>query len=245
MERRALGLAAALLLLAGCTTVVEAEPVVVERLPNPSIYSAPANMEDLVYRATQVTYRIKCFGSSGTGIGVTSTRNGVTSSFIVTNHHVIADCLDGKEVTVTDNYSYQFTAEVIASKLTEGRYETRTKAQDIALLKPNTETFQTIDDYSYANPIGSWVMVAGYPRVSDAGPSLVVTTGIISSKIEPFGFLTTAAINPGSSGSMVMNSRGEVIGFVYAGHDENVLNDAGMFLPLSRLAELLNEIQDQ
>ena len=131
------------------------------------------------------------------------------------------------------------------SQYVEGGYSPKQRATDLALLQPNVESFQTISDYSYAYQLGSWVMVAGFPDISSAVKSMVITTGVISSKAEPFGFTTTADISPGSSGSMVMNSRGEVIGVVYASYEIDQVSSTGMFLPLTRVAKLLNEYQSQ
>jgi S1-C subfamily serine protease len=86
-------------------------------------------------------------------------------------------------------------------------------------------------------------MVSGYPGIGSDYDSIVLTTGIISSNAGLLGYTTTAAINPGSSGSMVMNSRGQVIGIVYAGYEENFLNDNGFFLPLNRLYSLISQLQ--
>jgi len=245
VERRALGLVVAALLLTSCTTVVESEPIVVERTPIPSLYSAPADMVDHVYRVEEVLYQVLCGDSEGSGFGMTSKRDGVESSFIVTNYHLVEQCLDGQEITVVDTYYNTFTAEVMIAKNVDGGYSPKQRATDLALLQPNVETFQTISDYSYAYQLGSWVMVAGFPDVSNAVKSMVITTGVISSKAEPFGFTTTAATSPGSSGSMVMNSRGEVIGVVYASYEIDQVSSTGIFLPLTRVAELLNEYQSQ
>ena len=243
MERRTLGLLASVLLLSGCSTAVEPDPVVVERLPVQGLYNAPADMADHVYRAEQVTYQIICGDTAGSGFGMTSKRDGVELDFIVTNYHVVEQCLDGQEITVLDSYYYEFTAEVISFAYSKGSYEPPERANDLALLHPNVETFQTISDYSYAQHLGSWVMVAGFPEISNAVKSMVITTGVISSKAEPFGFTMTAGISPGSSGSMVMNSRGEVIGVVFASYENDPANGTSMFLPLTRVAELLNDYE--
>ena len=56
MERRTLGLLASVLLLSGCSTADEPNPVVVERLPVQGLYNAPADMADHVYRANSFDF---------------------------------------------------------------------------------------------------------------------------------------------------------------------------------------------
>jgi S1-C subfamily serine protease len=145
---------------------------------------------------------------------MSSKRDGVEFDFIVTNYHVVEQCLDGKEITVLDSYYNDFTAEVISVAYSEGSYAPSERANDLALLQPNVEIFQTISDYSYAQHLGSWVTAVGFPEISNAVKSMVMTTGVIPSRAEPVGYTTTAVINPGSSGSMLTNARGEVIGVV-------------------------------
>jgi S1-C subfamily serine protease len=184
-----------------------------------------------------------CGDTLGSGFGLTSRRDGAELNFIVTNDHIVEQCLDGQNITVLDSYYEDFTAEVISFAYSKGSYAPPEWANDLALLQPNLETFQTISEYSYAHHLGSWVMVAGFSEISNAVKSRVITTGVISSKAEPFGFTTTAVINPCSSGSMVMHARGEVIGVVYASYEPDKANSNGMFLPLTKVAELLNDYE--
>lgn len=176
---------------------------------------------------------------------MTSKRNGVELDFIVTSYHVVKQCLDGQEITVLDSYYDEFIAEIISFANSKGSYAPPERANDLALLQPNVETLQTISDYSYAQHLGSWVMVAGFPEISNAVKSMVITTGVISSKAEPFGYTTTANISPGSSGSMVVNSRGEVIVVLFASYEADQANRTSMFLPLTRVAELLNDYESE
>ena len=78
-----------------------------------------------------------------------------------------------------DSYYDEFTAVVISYAYREGCYAPAEKANDLALLQPSVETFQTMSDYSYAYYLGSWVMVAGFPEISNAVKSMVITTGVI------------------------------------------------------------------
>ena len=200
-------------------------------------------MEELVDLAVAASYQIECGQGTGSGWGVTLNQGQEEVSFIVTNSHVVEECLDQGSVTVWDSNDFDFTAEIISHQSVDHDPDSETWEQDLALLEPSIKGYRTIRDLASNYQLGSWVMVSGYPGIGSDYDSIVLTTGIISSDAGLLGYTTTAAINPGSSGSMVMNSRGQVIGIVYAGYEENFLNDNGFFLPLNRLYSLISQLQ--
>ena len=245
MERRALGLFALVLILAGCSSPQEQPPneQITEPVPTSlaNLYQTPEDLDRLVELAERVSYQIFCGEGGGSGWGISHTNFEGTAKYIVTNHHVIRECLEGQEIKVWDSEGSDFTATVVIAKDRDSDWKTEVTGQDLALLMPSIDRFETISDLSYQYSLGAWVMTAGYPDINDYY-SFVITTGNISSDSKVDGYNTTAAVNLGSSGSLVMNARGQVIGTVYAGYDQATLNDNGLFLPLNRLDELFIEL---
>jgi hypothetical protein len=119
-------------------------------------------------------------------------------SLVVTNHHVIEDCLTSKSVILVLNNKVSLPGTIVSWS----------KYDDIAGVAVKT----TIPELQWvgSNPKqGWWVGVLGSPL----GVSGILTTGIISST-NSIGsrFTFTAAINPGNSGGPVFDSTGRVLG---------------------------------
>ena len=130
-------------------------------------------------------------------------------SYIVTNHHVIADA---KQIQITTPQGKRFNAKVIGSDAT----------MDIAVLRPEGNGFDlaplTLGDSDQAM-IGEWAIALGNPE----GLQNSVTVGVVSalhrSIRKPDGngnfrdlIQTDAAINPGNSGGPLVDATGKVIG---------------------------------
>lgn len=139
--------------------------------------------------------------SSGSGVIVSS------DGYIVTNNHVIENA-EVIEVVMNNKKSY------------EGKVIGRDATTDIALLKIEETglpylTYGNSDDLR----IGEWVLAIGNPF----NLTSTVTAGIVSAKarnidansgnqvIESY-IQTDAAVNPGSSGGALVNSKGELVG---------------------------------
>jgi S1-C subfamily serine protease len=246
-RRRALALAVALLLLAGCTqpaieqAEVEASQTVA---PYQDLFDPPANLSALVDKVSLATYIVDCGRGHGSGWGLTLQWRGATRSFIVTNHHVVAKCLAGKsELTIIDRELNEFSGKVVVAKDREPDFEKDLVRQDLALIEPDVAEFSTLDSLvSGGYPIGSWVMTSSNPGLEDHYYTPAITYGNIAADSVLDGYVITAAVNPGSSGGVVVNSRGEVLGTIWGGNDQSELNDAGYFLPMSNLWSLMGEL---
>jgi S1-C subfamily serine protease len=175
------------------------------------LFQTPQNLEDLVIEARKATVTIYCDRSSGSGWGIDladipdSTEDDDLPYEIVTNFHVIEDCLDTKWVTFSigeEDETYQAFI-----------WGWEGDDADIALLITDKEV-PTLVPTSVSPEIGHWVMAVGSPGVvlKDDGRLLGnVTFGNVTNT---FGttVVTDAAINFGNSGGPLVNSRGEVVG---------------------------------
>lgn len=156
------------------------------------------------------------------------------SGIILTSAHVIDI---GKTVVVTMNNGQNYTAKVL-KHLGENK--------DIALLK--IETNQNLKTVKLGNSekikVGEKVLAIGNPF----GFSGTLTQGIISridyakNRIQ-----TDAAINPGSSGGPLLNTKGEIIGINQAIYnpDNNISNiGIGFATPINLVKEYLKENEE-
>ena len=176
-----------------------------------SLVSAPSSQPtDLVSLAAQTTKSVVTV-LCGTGIGsgwsinvglsVANISNGY-KSYIISNHHVIDDCINSRFVTLVLSDQTRVSGYVYSWD----------EANDVAGILTSKEIAPL--NWRGANPQqGWWVGIIGSPL----GFPGVLTSGIVSS-VNNSTFLgtTTAAINPGNSGGPVFDRSGRVIGLATA-----------------------------
>ena len=152
---------------------------------------------------------LKSGGASGSGFAVND------KGVIVSNEHVVDGC---KRLTVIYKGNHTARAKVLY----------KNKRKDLSILKINHETPQFLSLSTYEPPLGIQVTVGGYPDIYAYGMNIKINSGIISGKASspnPYfnknDFNTyfdqiDASIQPGNSGSPVVNQNGNIVGVAAA-----------------------------
>ncbi|WP_255491831.1 S1C family serine protease [Actinotalea sp. JY-7876] len=217
LRARAVPAATALLLvgaLAGCAAVQETVddfprmpgPVRTDFVPSeaPLEQSGTGNLSPDGFDAVErLAVRIRNVGcsslSTGSGFAIDATT-------LITNKHVVADSAD-LQVQTYDGRDVPVTAASTAT------------LADLAVVR-TAEDLPSYPELAGSDPVpGDAVTVVGYPQ----GGALTLTTGqVIGSTTDPLHenlgevLVTDAAVEPGSSGSAVLDADGHVVGVVYA-----------------------------
>jgi S1-C subfamily serine protease len=169
------------------------------------LYDEPEDLEAFINDVSKSIVTIYCANSNGTGFAVdlTGLDDGY-ESFIVTNHHVIEDCIDDPSaLSVTHG----------------GDEEIETKAElfgwdeenDLALIEVEAKLPVLRTPAEFAER-GQWTMAIGNPGPNDVVLHNATTFGRIIAVEDSYFNYTSAVVNPGNSGGPLVNSRGEVIG---------------------------------
>jgi hypothetical protein len=146
---------------------------------------------------------VKCGTGSGSGwsakVNLSSKLNAEGfKSYVITNHHVIEDCLRLKRVSLLLNNGSTVDGTIISWN----------ESSDVAGIVTKT-IIPGLEWIGSSPKQGWWVGVIGSPL----GQTGILTTGIVSSIDNNSGtFTMTAAINPGNSGGPVFDSTGRVLG---------------------------------
>ena len=189
--------------------------------------SAVAIYEDINPAIVTVDSQLSDGLSCGTGCIIDK------SGVILTSAHVIDV---GNAVVVTTNNGQNYDAKVL-KRLGENK--------DIALLKIDAKRdFKTVKlGNSEKIKVGEKVLAIGNPF----GFSGTLTQGIISRiEKEKNRIQTDAAINPGSSGGPLLNTKGEIIGINQAIYnpDNNISNiGIGFATPINLVKEYLKDFE--
>ncbi len=217
-------------LLAGCAALPDAPS------PLPSDYVPAAPVADVAQQgnlspdgfsqAQRMTVRVRNVGcdhlKTGTGFAY-------DAHTLITNRHVVEDTSE-IQVTTYDGRTIAVTAASVAA------------VADLAIITTE-ESIGAGAVLAQEDPIeGDAITVVGYPN----GGQLTTVSGVVLGATgDPLGaalgtvLATTAPVEPGSSGSPVLNERGEVVGVIYAKNEA----EQSFMVPVSLLRTLLDEEQ--
>ncbi|MFW2513494.1 S1 family peptidase [Demequina sp. SO4-13] len=227
--RRTAALAAAsALALTGCAALPHPPaPMPSDWVPSPSatpMASTVGLSPDGFSAAQRMTLRMRnitCAGRVNTGTGFA-----LDAFTLVTNRHVIDDS-ETLEVSTHDGRIIEATAA------------SSTTVADIAIITTTESLGGAFAARAEEDPgEGDVITVVGYPN----GGKLTTVSGVVLGPVQdPLGsavdtvLATTAVVQPGSSGSPVLNDAGDVVGVVYAKNDSN----QSFIVPVSVLNTLL------
>ncbi len=183
-----------------------------------TLYREPPALGELIQTVRDSTVTVFCGNFSGSGWGIDlgddpdSSEDDKYPYEIVTNHHVIEECLNGEKIEIsigTDPTKYS----AYLWSFDDSFYTTSNGWADLALLVTDIEVRQLPVADSAPKP-GQWVMAVGSPGTSLLDLSKGhVTTGVVSNlSDENWLIVTDAAVNKGNSGGPLVNSAGQVIG---------------------------------
>ena len=192
-----------------------------------------------------VSIEVTTATGGGTGSG-SIYKTSATSSYIITNNHVVADAASGGTIMVELSNGDQYKATIVG----------RDSNYDIAVLKIQFGNLTTIaiGDSSKVS-VGDPVLAIGSPL----GLASTVTAGIISALNRPVttgntdytsyvdALQTDAAINPGNSGGALVDSQGRLIGVNSAIATDPSGNSSGNIglgfsIPINEAKRIVDEI---
>lgn len=215
-------------LLAGCSMVPQypgplETDFVPSRSPTPTIDRGSLSPDGFT-AAQRMTVRVRNIGCSGL---TTGTGFAIDANTLVTNHHVVDNSRE-IEVTTYNGRTISINATAV------------TTIADLAIVTME-ESISAWSTLAAEDPIeGDSVTVVGYPR----GGQLTTVSGVVIGKTtDPLGasggvvYATTAPVEPGSSGSPVLNQSGQVVGVIYAKNDA----EQSFMIPVSTLRSLIAE----
>lgn len=138
-------------------------------------------------------------GAQGSGFALdASSLSSAAGSVIVTNWHVIEECLSSGQVVLMTSAGDAYEATVVVSDKESDLALLMAPGIDLPALQPSTVFEQ-----------GDWVMAAGNPE----GVTGTTTQGTVANyKADIEEIFSDVLIAPGSSGGPLLNNTGEVIG---------------------------------
>ena len=184
-----------------------------ESAPANDGFVAPRDISTVIDETQASTVQVNCNvskneGSIGTGWAIDSSLLKVSSSktTLVTNHHVIEECIDGAGVvTINRLFRKEKPAEILF-------YD---KKNDLAVLETDVELKPLELSENMLWP-GYWVMALGS---ADGFEGSVAFGNVLNVTFDEV--LITNNISPGNSGGPLVDNEGKVVGIVSWGIDES------------------------
>ena len=191
-----------------------------------NLYEQPPDLEQKIATATAATVGVRCGSGGGTGWPLQSG----SKTIIITNHHVIEDCISNGTVNIESG-----------STVGTGTIVNYDENHDLAVV----ETSLPLAALPTAGwpKVGHWVMAVGNPL----GYMDTVHLGRIAN-LEPWLIMHDALINPGNSGGPLINANGEVVGVNSAKIEEvygRPITGMNFAVPLRALCEQLVTCSNQ
>ena len=178
-----------------------------QELGKTDYYHAPPNLQQLIARVEKSTMVIQCGNSLGSGwviaLGpVAPTASDATKQIdrdypgdVITNYHVIKDCVNNPKGVTTSNGKKQYDAILFS-------YD---KENDLAIVSTKLR-LPTLELSKKPSP-GWWSMAIGSPFGIENSVSLGNVMNVLTDEV-----ISTAPINHGNSGGPLVNAFGEVMG---------------------------------
>lgn len=178
-----------------------------EELDKTDYFHAPPNLSQLITHVQKSTMVVKCGNSQGSGwvisLGeVIDTADAETKQIdkmypgsVITNYHVIEDCVGNRRAVTTSNGTRQYEAILFSTD----------EENDLAIV--STKLVLPALEISKSPSPGWWSMALGSPFGLEKSISIGNVMNVLEKQI-----VSTAPINPGNSGGPLVNSFGEVMG---------------------------------
>jgi S1-C subfamily serine protease len=178
-----------------------------EELDKTDFFHAPPNLSQLITQVQKSTMVVTCGNSQGSGwvisLGeVIDTADAETKQIdklypgsVITNYHVIEDCVGDRKAVTTSNGLKQYEAILFSID----------KENDLAIV--STKLVLPALEISKQPSPGWWSMALGSPFGLEKSISIGNVMNVLDKQI-----VSTAPINPGNSGGPLVNSFGEVMG---------------------------------
>jgi hypothetical protein len=178
-----------------------------EELDKTDYFHAPPNLSQLITHVQKSTMVVTCGNSQGSGwvisLGeVIDTADAETKQIdkmypgsVITNYHVIEDCVGDRRAVTTSNGSRQYEAILFSTD----------EENDLAIV--STKLVLPALEISEVPSPGWWSMALGSPFGLEKSISIGNVMNVLENQI-----VSTAPINPGNSGGPLVNSFGQVMG---------------------------------